>query len=80
MGKHVVAEGIEVEEQRRLLTGFGCEYAQGYLFSKPVSAEEFVALTRGWNPMHSLVSLGVAVDGAPVEAGSESMAMQPARP
>lgn len=32
----VVAEGIETIGQRDLLTGMGCRYGQGYLFSKPV--------------------------------------------
>ncbi|MDJ0325030.1 EAL domain-containing protein [Cryobacterium sp. PH31-AA6] len=32
----VVAEGIETTGQRDLLTGMGCRYGQGYLFSKPV--------------------------------------------
>ncbi|MBI5039671.1 MAG: EAL domain-containing protein, partial [Gammaproteobacteria bacterium] len=37
----IVAEGVETEEQRRFLNGFGCESMQGYLFGKPVPAEEF---------------------------------------
>ncbi len=36
----VVAEGIETEEQLELLTKAGCDFGQGYLFSKPVYAEE----------------------------------------
>jgi len=32
----IVAEGVETEEQFELLRKQGCEYAQGYLFSKPV--------------------------------------------
>lgn len=36
----VVAEGIETEEQLRLLRGMGCRYGQGYLFSRPVPAEQ----------------------------------------
>ncbi|MEF2229502.1 MAG: EAL domain-containing protein [Pseudodesulfovibrio sp.] len=37
---HVVAEGIETERQRDLLYSLQCDYGQGYLYSKPVSAEE----------------------------------------
>lgn len=35
-----VAEGVETEEQRRRLLELGCRYAQGFLFSKAVPAEE----------------------------------------
>jgi diguanylate cyclase (GGDEF)-like protein len=40
----VVAEGVETEEQLRLLRLLDCDEAQGYLFSKPLSAEAFGAL------------------------------------
>lgn len=33
----VVVEGVETEFQRRELMSFGCEFAQGYLFSKPLT-------------------------------------------
>jgi diguanylate cyclase (GGDEF)-like protein len=38
----VVAEGVETSEQLELLRGQGCDYVQGFLFSKPLAAEEFV--------------------------------------
>jgi len=37
----VVAEGVETEEQLKFLRLLRCDDWQGYLFSKPVSAEDF---------------------------------------
>ena len=37
----VVAEGIELDGHRQALVGMGCPYGQGYLFSKPVTPDEF---------------------------------------
>ncbi len=44
-----VAEGIETEAQRDLLLSLGCELGQGYLFARPLDAEDFwhLLLTRG---------------------------------
>jgi EAL domain-containing protein (putative c-di-GMP-specific phosphodiesterase class I) len=39
LGSETVAEGVETEEQRRLLAGMGCTFAQGFLISEPVPAE-----------------------------------------
>jgi EAL domain-containing protein (putative c-di-GMP-specific phosphodiesterase class I) len=50
LGLKVIAEGVETEAQRVLLAQAGCDYAQGYLFSKPVSAEEFETLFNEWSP------------------------------
>jgi EAL domain-containing protein (putative c-di-GMP-specific phosphodiesterase class I) len=39
-----VAEGVETEAQRARLRALGCEYAQGYLFARPVPADQVRAL------------------------------------
>jgi len=36
----VVAEGVETIEQATLLKEMHCKYAQGFLFSRPVEAED----------------------------------------
>lgn len=44
LGIKTIAEGVETEEQRDLLLSFNCDYAQGYLYSKPVPINEFKKL------------------------------------
>jgi diguanylate cyclase (GGDEF)-like protein/PAS domain S-box-containing protein len=44
LGIKTVAEGVETERQRELLEGFGCDYAQGYLFARPMPVDAFEAL------------------------------------
>lgn len=41
LGIKVIAEGIETEEQLELLISAGCDYGQGYWFSKPLAPKEF---------------------------------------
>lgn len=46
LGMRVVAEGVENNTQMNLLKQAGCDLAQGYLFSEPVTADEFERLLR----------------------------------
>lgn len=44
LGYKITAEGVETSEQFNILKQLGCENAQGYLFSKPVGADEISKL------------------------------------
>jgi len=44
LGLEVVAEGVETKDQMAFLNKHNCNLGQGYLFSKPLPAEEFEAL------------------------------------
>ncbi|MET0048200.1 MAG: EAL domain-containing protein [Sedimenticola sp.] len=43
----IVAEGVETQVQEVFLKEAGCDEAQGYLYSPPVTADEFAALVKG---------------------------------
>ena len=43
---NVIAEGIETEEQLKVLVEQNCGYGQGYLFSKPLSTKNFEKILR----------------------------------
>jgi EAL domain-containing protein (putative c-di-GMP-specific phosphodiesterase class I) len=49
LGFEVLAEGVETEEQLNFLRDKGCDFYQGYIKSKPISAEEFTELLRQQN-------------------------------
>jgi diguanylate cyclase (GGDEF)-like protein/PAS domain S-box-containing protein len=47
LGFTVIAEGVERDSQAAFLRALGCEQAQGFLFARPMSADEFSSLIVG---------------------------------
>jgi EAL domain-containing protein (putative c-di-GMP-specific phosphodiesterase class I) len=50
LGMEAVAEGVETGEQLEFLRRCGCDTFQGFLFSRPVPAEQFAELLREGRP------------------------------
>jgi diguanylate cyclase (GGDEF)-like protein/PAS domain S-box-containing protein len=58
LGMDVIAEGVETTKQLAQLKALKCEYAQGYLFSKPLSvADVGVLLSDASHPLNNLAQL-----------------------
>ena len=49
LGCKVIAEGIETKSQRDILFDAGCDYGQGYYYSKPIMAKEFEHFITHWD-------------------------------
>jgi len=62
MGLSVIAEGVETERQRDMLSKLGCHAFQGYFFIRPLPLEEFEHMLRG------LTESGILL---PIEARKE---------
>ncbi|GEM_PF-429310 len=49
IGLKVVAEGVETEQAFEQLRSFGCDYAQGYFISRPMTADRIPAFFEEWS-------------------------------
>ena len=56
LGLKVIAEGVETEEQKNLLAAAGCDFLQGFFYSRAVPPEAFEALLR-----NNWANLGVSI-------------------
>ena len=52
MNMKILVEGIETEAQRDLVVSLGCDYCQGFYFSRPLPKDEFIAYCRKFNDVH----------------------------
>jgi len=46
MGMSIVAEGVEKQEEARLLNDMGCDTAQGYYFARPQPEKDIIELLK----------------------------------
>lgn len=61
LGHRVVAEGVETMEQAAFLNVYGCEIAQGFLYSRPLPKREIALLPRYLKP-HSEADAAVSAE------------------
>ena len=47
LGLALTAEGIETPGQQAMLQAMGCRYGQGYLYSRPVTPDDFEQILLG---------------------------------
>jgi EAL domain-containing protein (putative c-di-GMP-specific phosphodiesterase class I) len=51
LGMHLVAEGVETQEQLDFLRSKGCDVAQGYSFSRPIPPAEMVKWLQNYRSL-----------------------------
>lgn len=63
LGLSVIAEGVETQEAMEQLAALGCDAAQGYHLSRPVSADDLITWLHGWNERWSDIRPDANVSG-----------------
>jgi EAL domain-containing protein (putative c-di-GMP-specific phosphodiesterase class I) len=48
LGMNVIAEGVETAQDAEKLRSLGCDYIQGYFFSKPLPFDAAVKFVQSW--------------------------------
>ena len=48
-GLKVICEGVETHEMLRVLEEMGCDYMQGFFFSKPIPTDDFIEYVKAKN-------------------------------
>lgn len=56
LGMQVVAEGIENQQQLDILRTMGCDFGQGFYFSRPLRPADFVRWSQDWQQAHLALS------------------------
>jgi EAL domain-containing protein (putative c-di-GMP-specific phosphodiesterase class I)/CheY-like chemotaxis protein len=73
LGLEVVAEGVETAEQLQVLARHGCEFAQGYYFSRPLPPDKCRALLVELAQRTSFTdTLRIRIKGPLTEAGAQA--------
>ena len=52
LGLQVIAEGVENAAIQKIVTGLGCDLAQGYHISRPLEADRVIPWFHGWHAEH----------------------------
>ncbi len=61
LGMQTVAEGVEQVDQLAMLRSFRCDFAQGFLFSKPVDADEIQKMLQGELPWRNKFDIETSI-------------------
>ena len=61
LGFELTAEGIESEEMANLLTKMNCDYLQGFYYSKPKNADNFLSFLQKAKNEYTVLSSAVKI-------------------